>query len=174
LRGWALAVCGVAGGVRAACAALAAFVVSLAALSFGGAGSLAGKLCLHISDCVNEASSYERAWAPAIAGTGARICASLTVLDRRQGGGAVLRALDIKHLALASIDADFFSRAHGCGYINERQRSQLLDYIADPNGAMRAFLKTHPGFIADALSGGGRDAERARMCLDGGVYGGAA
>ena len=135
------------------------------------AGALAGASCLHVSDIITEASSYVRAWSPAIAASGARIAASVTVLDRLQGGGAALASIGIRHFALAALDAGFFDRAHRNGYIDERQRARLLRYAADPNGAMREFLKENPRFFADALAGGGKDAERARMCAESGVYG---
>jgi hypothetical protein len=137
-----------------------------------GPDEFAGAVCLHISDCVNEASSYARAWAPALAKTGARIGVSLTMLDRSQGGGAVLASLGVKHAALASIDAEFFTRALAAGYINDRQYLQILRYIEDPNGTMRAFLKARPEFMEAALAAGGKQAERARICIDSGVYGG--
>ena len=139
-----------------------------------GAGALAGKNCLHVSDIVTEASSYARAWAPAVSKAGAHICASLTVLDRLQGGGAVLASLGIRHLTLAVLDGAFFDRALIHGHIDIPQHTRLRGYVADPNGSMRAFLNEHPEFLKDALSAGGKEAERARMCIESGAYGGGA
>ena len=134
-------------------------------------GALAGKRCLHVSDIVTEASSYTRAWSPAVTGAGARIQTSLTILDRKQGGGEALAALGIRHLSLAILDAAFFDRALEQGYINERQHALLRGYIADPHASMRAFLHEHPEFLRDALNAGGKEAARARACLESGVYG---
>jgi len=132
---------------------------------------LLGKRCLHVSDIITEASSYARSWAPAVARAGARIHASLTILDRLQGGEAVLASLGIKHFTLAKLDADFFDRALKQGHINGAQHIRLRAYIADPHGSMRTFLKERPEFLQDALSAGGKEAERARMCVESGVYG---
>ncbi|MDR3121461.1 MAG: orotate phosphoribosyltransferase [Clostridiales bacterium] len=134
-------------------------------------GSLAGLRCLHVSDLITEASSYVRAWAPAAARAGARITTSLTIIDRLQGGGAALAKLGIEHLAIASIDAGLFDRALAAGYVNERQHALVLGYLSDPNAAMRAFLAEHPGFLRSALDSGGKDAERARLCIESRVYG---
>ena len=136
--------------------------------------AFAGKRCLHVSDIITEASSYARAWTAAAAKAGMRINASLTILDRMQGGSDVLASLGIRHLTLARLDGGFFDRALEHRRINDSQYSLLRRYAADPNGAMRAFLIKHPEFLRDALSAGGKEAERARMCIDSGVYGEAA
>ena len=137
-------------------------------------GAYAGKRCLHVSDIITEASSYARSWFPAVAKAGMKICTSLTILDRMQGGGAVLDSLGIRHLSLARLDAPFFIRALENGHINKRQHMLLHAYVANPNSAMRGFLIKNPEFLRDALRNGGKEAERARMCIESGVYGAAA
>lgn len=127
--------------------------------------------CLHVSDIITEASSYSRVWAPAARKAGAVIGASLTILDRLQGGDAALEALGIRHMSLAQLDAGFFDSAYNQRYIDARQYARLTEYIADPHGSMASFLKEHPDFVQNALAGGGKDAERARMCIESGVYG---
>ena len=134
------------------------------------AADLAGRRVLHVCDLVTEASSFKRAWAPALERLGARIGDSLAIVDRLQGGGEALASLGIRHHALATIDAGLFGRALAAGRIDARQHRQLLRYIADPNGAMRAFMAERPRFIEDAIASGGKDAERARLCLESGVY----
>ncbi|MDR1059930.1 MAG: orotate phosphoribosyltransferase [Clostridiales bacterium] len=142
--------------------------------ALGGApvapGSLAGKRCLHVSDLVTEASSYTRAWAPAVAAAGARLTDSLTVVDRAQGGGAALAALGIRHHALVSMTPELFDRLLSEGRINGRQRELIRRYMQDPRGAMRAFVMAHPEFVESALRSGGKDAERARECVAKGIY----
>ena len=49
----------------------------------------------------------------------------------------------------------------------------MAGYIADPEASMRAFLSEHPDFIANALLAGGKDAERAKLCVDNNFYGAA-
>jgi orotate phosphoribosyltransferase len=135
------------------------------------AGGLGGAIGLHVSDIITEASSYTRSWSPAIKAAGARIHASVTVLDRLQGGGEALASLGIRHFALARLDAGLFDRALSNGFIGESLHAMLIEYIADPGAAMKAFLRKNPRFVQDALSAGGKDAERARICVESGVYG---
>ena len=52
--------------------------------------SLSGKRSVHIADLVTVASSYIRAWIPAVEGLGAKIACSLAVVDRDQGGSKIL------------------------------------------------------------------------------------
>ena len=138
------------------------------------AGDLSGMRCIHVSDIITEASSYERAWLPALACAGASINMSLTVLDRAQGGKEFLESRGVKLFSVETLDAKFWKNALKRGYIDGGQYKTLINYFADPNAAMRTFLTEHPEFIKNALSAGGKETERARMCLDSGVYGCAA
>lgn len=125
---------------------------------------------LHIADLITEASSYERAWAPAIEALGGHIAESLVVIDRVQGGGEVLKALGINHHALVSIDKALFDAALQAGLITPGQFDMVLAFLKNPHEAMRGFLVEHPEFIKDALAGDSRTASRALLCLDKDVY----
>jgi len=133
-------------------------------------GALRGLRCLHVSDIVTEASSYVKSWSPALNKAGTRIHTSLTILDRMQGGAAVLESLGIRHVSVARLDRGFFGRALKQGYIDGTQYEMLLGYIDNPDAAMRTFINNNPNFLKDALSAGGKEAERARMCIDSGIY----
>ena len=58
--------------------------------------SLEGKKVLHIADLITVASSYIRAWIPAIRSLGSNICWSCVVVDRMQGGSTVLENLGVE------------------------------------------------------------------------------
>jgi len=132
--------------------------------------TLAGRRCLHISDLVTEASSFERAWRPAIEKAGGGISWSLTVVDRMQGGRRLIESLGSEHHALIEIDGGLFNTALERGYVNQRQHDMILAYIDDPKVSMKAFIDAHPEFLKSTLEGGGKDAERAKLCLERGVY----
>ena len=55
---------------------------------------------LHVADLVTEASSYVRAWIPAVRKHNANIVWSYVVVDRMQGGSSVLDNLGIKPFSL--------------------------------------------------------------------------
>ena len=73
--------------------------------------NLKGKKTLHIADLITEASSYERAWVPAIRNAGGEMPYSLVMVDRKQGGGELLESLGVKSMALISVDTSLFDAA---------------------------------------------------------------
>ena len=62
------------------------------------------KKVLHIADLITVASSYIRAWIPAIKNLGANICWSCVVVDRMQGGKDKIEADGVKSLSLVLVD----------------------------------------------------------------------
>ena len=112
---------------------------------------LNGAKVLHIADLVTEASSYVRAWVPAVRTLNANIKWSCVVVDRMQGGSRVLESLNILPLSLVQIDPSLFSQALEKGLINETQKDMLDNFFKDPDTTMRNFLIAHPKFIEEAL-----------------------
>lgn len=62
--------------------------------------NLDGKKVLHIADLITVASSYIRAWIPAIRNLGAKICWSCVVVDRMQGEKKKLKQKVFNHFLL--------------------------------------------------------------------------
>jgi len=135
-----------------------------AAKSINGAG------VLHIADLITEASSYERAWIPAIKGLGGQMKISVVVVDRLQGGGELLERNQVCSLAMISIGRDFFDQALKMDLISRGQYEMLLNYTANPRESMKQFLTEHPEFLQNALNADDRTRERARLCLEKGIY----
>ena len=131
---------------------------------------LKGAKVLHVADLITTASSYERAWVPALQKLGGEIKWSLVVVDRLQGGGEVLSNLNVESHALIGIDRKVFEKALESGYINEDQLKMVLDYMEDPEESMRRFLMSHPDFITGALDNGGKAAERAKLLIENNFY----
>ena len=131
-----------------------------------GEDLLKGKKALHICDLINTASSYERAWVPAIRGLGADITDTLAVVDRCQGGAEVLEGLGVKLQTLTKINAEFFEDIYKNGIIDEAQKDFVLKYLSSPSDYMAHFLKTHPDFIDGELAKGGKSAERATLAIE--------
>ena len=106
---------------------------------------------LHIADLVTEASSYVRAWIPSVKSLNANIVWSQVVVDRMQGGSAVLTNQNIRPLSLIQIDPSLFAKALEKGLINKTQKTMLDDFFKSPDETMREFLIAHPEFIDEAL-----------------------
>ncbi|MGI6344170.1 MAG: orotate phosphoribosyltransferase [Bacillota bacterium] len=136
----------------------------------GFVSDLGGGRVLHISDLITEASSYLRAWIPAIADRGGEIVGTVTIVDRQQGGGEALRRAGVPMQALARIDQTLFAEARERGYVSAEQYQLVLSYLQDPEQSMRNFLLSHPEFLENALQGDAKTAERARRLLDEDLY----
>ena len=129
---------------------------------------LAGKRSVHIADLITVASSYVRAWIPAVEALGAKITRSLAVVDRDQGGSQILADAGCPLTTLVVIKPELFETAYSMGRITQKQLDLVLSFIADPDRFMTDFLLAHPDFLANEIAKGGKSAQRARLCIDSG------
>lgn len=125
---------------------------------------------LHVADLLNYASSYFKAWIPAIEALGGKIIGSACAIDRNQGGTEKLKEAGIKPISLISIDNSLFEQALNLNIINQGQLDMLKDFTADPDATMREFLINHPEFLENALKSDEKSAKRARFCIDNDLY----
>ena len=132
---------------------------------------LSGKKVLHIADLVTEASSYVRAWIPAVQSLGAEIIWSVVVVDRMQGGNDRLKSLGIDAHSLIQIAPSMFNQALDMGIITEKQHEMLNKFFEAPDKTMKQFLMEHPNFLEDALHSDEKTIVRARLCIEGNLYG---
>ena len=124
-----------------------------------------GKKALHIADLITEASSYERAWIPAIKDLGANITDTIAVVDRKQNGRAVLTGLGVNMETLTAVDKELFDEALANGSINEAQYDLVLQFLKDPDKYMKDFIAAHPDFINEQIALGGKAKERAELAI---------
>ena len=136
----------------------------IASESINGAG------VLHIADLVTEASSYERAWIPAIKNICGQITHSVAVVDRLQGGRELLERNNVCSFAMVSIDQSFFDNALDMKLISKGQYEMLLEYTKNPRESMKAFLDGHPEFLQNALKADEKTRERAKLCIEKKIY----
>ena len=132
------------------------------------AGSLAGKHSLHVCDLVTVASSFIRAWIPAVEATGAKLTASMAVVDRDQGGDRILSDAGAPLTSLVKVDNHLFEQALSLGRITGEQLAMIETFMTDPDRFMREFLISHPDFIANEIAAGGKNADRARLAVSSG------
>ena len=132
--------------------------------------NLANKKVLHVADLITVASSYLRAWIPAIKNLGANICWSCVVVDRMQGGKDKIEAEGIKSLSLVNVDENLFKTALDMKIINENQLELLVKFFKNPDEAMREFLIKHPEFIENSLNSDEKTAKRAKLLVDENLY----
>lgn len=132
--------------------------------------NIEGKKVLHVADLITVASSYIRAWIPAIQNLGGKICWSCAVVDRMQGGKEKLEEQGIVSLALATIDSSLFKKALELNIINENQLAMLNQFKEDPDGTMRQFLINHPEFLENALQSDEKTQKRAKLLVENDLY----
>lgn len=130
-----------------------------------GQDALRGQRMLHIVDLVTEASSYVRAWIPAVTSVGARIVASIAVIDRDQGGREVLAEAGIPLHALVKVSGSLFADAQAKGLLTGAQCEMVRGFLADPDAFVRSFLRAHPGYLQEQIALGGKAKERAERCI---------
>ena len=129
-----------------------------------------GKKVLHIADLVTVASSYVRAWIPAIRSLGGTMAYSCVVVDRMQGGNERIENEGVKSYSLVQVDNSLFETALNKGIINNTQFEMLEGFYRDPDGTMRNFLVNHPDFIENALHSDEKTAKRAKLLVDENLY----
>ena len=127
--------------------------------------NLAGKKSVHIADLITVASSYIRAWIPAVEALGAKIAYSLAVVDRDQGGTEILANAGCPLTTLITIKPEHFEQAKALGRVTEAQVELVNSFIADPDKFMHDFLVAHPDFLANEIAKGGKSAQRAELCI---------
>lgn len=137
--------------------------------------SLEDKKVLHIADLITVASSYIRAWIPAIRNLGACVCWSCVcwscvVVDRMQGGKEKIEAEGVKSFSLVNVDIDLFKKAFEMGIINDNQLTMLDSFLKNPNETMRNFLIAHPEFLENALKSDEKTKKRAQLLIDSNLY----
>jgi len=127
--------------------------------------NLAGKKSVHIADLITVASSYIRAWIPAVEALGAKIAYSLAVVDRDQGGTEILANAGCPLTTLITIKPELFEQAKALGRVTDAQVELVNSFIADPDKFMHDFLIAHPDFLANEIAKGGKSAQRAELCI---------
>ena len=133
--------------------------------------NLDGKKVLHVADLVTVASSYLRAWIPAIKNLGAKMCWSCVVVDRMQGGTAKIEAEGVKALSLVNVDNSLFEKALDLSIINDSQYQMLCEFFKDPDKTMKEFLINHPEFLENSLKSDEKTKKRAQLLIDNNLYG---
>ena len=132
---------------------------------------LENKKILHVADLITVASSYIRAWLPAIRTLGSDICWSCVVVDRMQGGKDKIEAEGVKSLSLVQVDKNLFRIALDLNIVNSSQVAMLDAFFENPDESMKQFLITHPEFLQNSLSADEKTKKRAQLLVDNNLYG---
>ena len=134
------------------------------------ARELNGANVLHIADLITEAGSYKRMWIPVIRAINGIMKWSVVVVDRLQGGKEFLESVNVESFSMVNLDKTWFETILKMGRITEEQYELTCRFIDNPIETMKDFLKANPEFIQNSLNADAKTAERARMCVESGIY----
>ena len=136
------------------------------------ATELQGARILHIADLVTEASSYTRAWLPALQNRGGQLAWAINVVDRGQGGAELLAQQGIAARHLIQLGPAFFEELAQAGHLTATAAQQLIAYHRQPRESMKKLFEEHPKILQEALQGEDvKIRQRARQLLEQNPYG---
>ena len=87
----------------------------------------------HIADLITEASSYERAWIPAIQKHNGNLIHTASIVDRQQGGCEFITNRGIYCESIIKIGREFFDAALAEKIISTEQHAMIVDFTHDPH-----------------------------------------
>ena len=127
---------------------------------------------MHVADLVTEASSYTRAWLPALRERGGELRWAINFVDRGQGGENILKQNSVEAFHLMQLGAPFFERLQRAGYFDEATQDMLCAYLREPRESMKRLLEEYPEILRNALrSPEARTRQRAEQLLAQNPYG---
>lgn len=133
--------------------------------------SLEGLKAAHIADLITQASSYDRAWVPAIEDLGGEMLFSASLVDRCQGGTELLEGKGIDCYSEVKVDEPFFQAASAEGIIDEAQLKLIIEFTKDPDKYGIDFLKDNPNFLKDSLASDNSSTKsKAERCVNENPY----
>ena len=134
--------------------------------------NLSNKKICHVADLITVASSYERAWIPAIEALGAKLVSTVSVVDRNQGGKDILAKYGITTLSAIVINDDFFTKAVASNIITTEQKDAIIDFLKDSKKFGIDFLTKNPQFLKDSMnSSNSSTKDKSNRCVNDNVYG---
>ena len=99
------------------------------------------------------------------------MCWSCVVVDRMQGGTEKIKEKGILPLSLVQVDKSLFAKALEMDVINKSQQEMLNRFFENPDETMKQFLINHPEFLENSLNSDEKTAKRAKLLIDGNLYG---
>lgn len=126
----------------------------------------------HIADLITQASSYERAWIPAIKNINGNFVFSASVVDRNQGGRDFLNSNGIECYSSVVIGKEFFKIAKEAKVINEKQYDLIIQFTNDPVEYGKGFILKNIEFFKESLNSSDKSvSSKAQRCLKENPYG---
>ncbi|HQJ05691.1 MAG TPA: orotate phosphoribosyltransferase [Spirochaetota bacterium] len=125
----------------------------------------------HIADLITQASSYERAWIPAIKKINGEIVFSGSIVDRMQGGAEFLKKSGIESYSSVFINDSFFNNAKNAALITENQYQSIKDFTRNSIEYGKSFLTINIDFLKESLNSTNKSTkDKATRCVSENPY----
>lgn len=120
----------------------------------------------HISDLINQASSYEKYWIPAIKKLNAKLIFTATIVDRNQGGKDFLLKKNIDLYSAVLINDKFFDLAVKNNIINIAQLELIKEFNKSPDLYGKNFILNNIDFLIESLKSENKTIKiKAEKCI---------
>ncbi|UVI33158.1 hypothetical protein [Paenibacillus spongiae] len=95
---------------------------------------------LHVSDIINQASSYVNRWIPILSHAGVSLRETITVAVRSQSGVERLASEQVHIVAPLNVDKDLFQQAYKLGLIDAFAYNEIIRFYDSPQEWTRLYL----------------------------------
>lgn len=123
----------------------------------------------HICDLITKASSFQRAWIPAINNINGNIIFNASIVDRDEGGSKLFEKNNIDYFSAVKIDNTFLTSVLERNIINEKQFKYIKEFKNNSLNFGKSFIQKDPTFLKDSLND---DAvkSKAQRCINENPY----
>ncbi len=128
-----------------------------------------GSKVSHICDLITQASSFQRAWIPAIKNINGDVILTASIVDRDEGGSQLFLENNIKYISAVKIDNDFLNKIKESGIIDDSQLKIIKDFKIEPTMFGRDFILNNPDFIKMSLNDESTK-QKAERCINENPY----
>ena len=126
------------------------------------------KVC-HICDLITQASSFNRAWIPAIKKINGQLSYVISIVDRDEGGNIFFIKNKIKYFSFVNIDKNFMKNLLNNKIINNDQLKIIQDFKKNIMLFGKNYLLKNPEFLKSSLSDNKTSAKAVR-CINENIY----
>jgi len=119
---------------------------------------------VHISDLVTQASSYKRAWIPAIKNINGKFILNASIVDRDEGGKFFFDSNNIVDISAVTINISFLKMLLENKIINQKQFDLIVEFKKDPISYGKNYLSENKNFLINSLSDG-KSRSKTERCI---------
>ncbi len=123
----------------------------------------------HICDLVTQASSYKRAWIPALKKINAKLSFTAAVVDRDEGGTDYFNKLKIKYYSAVLINKVFLNDLLKNNIINNNQYNLIIDFKKNPINYGKTYLTNNPQYLLSSLNDI-KNSTKVKTCINENPY----